>query len=148
MTDIWTKQATKLIKKTGELWRQSDTQSDFWAIFDAQNLLQADTSGQTVVIAGSTLTVISSVGVLLTYGTPIERLSDHSGWYVRESLKIDDGLLSRVSIVEATAHGEAPWEPTSFFELDSLGQIQNRDGALNTDTTWILDNNGDIQPII
>lgn len=90
-----------MLKRTGDQW---STQTDnecvpFWAVFDAENRLEDDNSGLPVLIQGSVITVLSSVAKKWTYG---QELEDHNGdvWTVREVIKVDDGTLSRVTVVE------------------------------------------------
>lgn len=98
---VFTRQTEMMLKRTGDLW---ETQIDnecvsFYAVFDAENRLEDDNTGLPVLIQGSVITVLSSVAKKFTFG---QELTDNNDdvWTVREVMKMDDGFLSRVTVVE------------------------------------------------
>lgn len=98
---IWTQQAATLLKPPmGESWSASGSSSIFYGIFDQENRLDTDTSGQTVIIAGSVVTVLTSDATSFAFGTKLVRAVDNKIWTVGEKLKVDDGILSRLTVTE------------------------------------------------
>jgi hypothetical protein len=98
---IFTKDVTSQLKNVGDLWTTSIDGSciSFYAIFDAENKLETDGTGMTVIIQGSSLICETSIAKQFQTNQVIE---DQDGlfWYVREHLKQDDGYLSRCSLTE------------------------------------------------
>jgi hypothetical protein len=121
MTNPFVKASDKLVKRMGEKWLISGSVVPFYGIFDAENKLQTDNSGQDVIIAGSTVTVTTPTVVLynLAYGRPITRVSDGAVWLVRESLKVDDGLLTRISIMDAVTNIAPYWSGSTQFTVQT-----------------------------
>jgi hypothetical protein len=103
---IWKRGITTMLRRTGEEWTAivDDEAVTFYAVFDQENRLE-DANGQTVLIAGSVLTMETSVAKRFSYNTTLTN-PDGDTWYVREKLKVDDGLLSRVSITEDLTNPE------------------------------------------
>jgi hypothetical protein len=91
-----------MMKRTGDQWTTTLNEEcvTFNGIFDAENRLEDDATGNSVLITGSVLTVETSIAKHFAFN---QALTDDTGtvWYCREVLKIDDGALSRCTIVES-----------------------------------------------
>lgn len=92
---------TSAFRRVGSLWEASiDSEcTTFYGVFDAENRLESDATGMNVIIAGSVLHAPTSIAHKLTYG---QTITDDKGkeWIVRDILRIDDGAVSRISLVE------------------------------------------------
>lgn len=88
-----------MLKRTGNRWTATidGEPLEFYGVFDAENRLEDDNTGLPVLIAGSVVTVESSVARRFDYN---QELTDSDGgvWYVREVIKTDDGSLSRCNL--------------------------------------------------
>jgi hypothetical protein len=90
-----------MLRVAGEDWQALIPNNEcvtFRAIFDTENRLEDDRTGMPVLIAGSVITCLSSVASEFVRGMKLKSPTDVT-WYVREVLKMDDGVLSRVTIV-------------------------------------------------
>lgn len=98
---LFTKGLNRMLRVAGEDWQAlipNDECVEFKAIFDSENRLEDDATGMPVLITGSVITCLTSVADRFVRGMTLKSPTDMS-WYVREVLKVDDGALSRVTIV-------------------------------------------------
>lgn len=91
-----------MLRTVGELWTANYDGSSvsFYGTFDAENILQDDASGQPIVVTGSVLVCLSSIASNFTPETQVVVDPNGVQWRVREVLKVDDGILSRCTLVE------------------------------------------------
>lgn len=101
---LFTKYLNCSIRRLGSLWETSIANEcvKFYGVFDAENRLEVDGSGMNVLVAGSALQCETRIAKDFAYNQP---LTDEHGtiWYAREVMKIDDGAISRVVLVEDPA---------------------------------------------
>ena len=96
---VFTRQNEAMLRRAGDVWTATIDNElvEFFAVFDAENRLEDDSSGLPVLIAGSVLTTLYSTAKKLSFGQELTD-SDESVWTVREVVRTEDGTLARVNI--------------------------------------------------
>lgn len=103
MPTLFQKSTAMMLRRTGDLWSaELDGEfTEFYGVFDAENRLEDDNTGMPVLIAGSVVTVLTSVAKKFSFD---HELTDQNGsiWLCREVVRIDDGFLSRCHLTLKT----------------------------------------------
>ena len=91
-----------MLKSAGEKWTTTIKGSSvsLYGIFDAENRIEDDGTGMAVIRDGSVLTCLYSIAKDFTLPSQTLVSPDGTEWRVKERLKIEDGVLSRCTLVE------------------------------------------------
>lgn len=98
---VFAKHLNTYLKRTGAKWTADveGARTEFYGVFDAAESVETDNAGKDVVMSNTTVLVKTSVA--RHFGFKHELTDDQEQvWYCYETLKQDDGLLSKCVLVE------------------------------------------------